>query len=108
MAERRRRQSFEGNDNQRNRGTRQGGGERSAEVLRARMSERISAEPLARVDYLSVADGASLAELSRLDGPALLGVESLQDRRGLQARGSSRRTGRICRGGGARKVSDAG
>jgi pantoate--beta-alanine ligase len=46
-------------------------GERSAEVLRARMTERISAEPLARVDYVSVADGESLAELSRLNGPAL-------------------------------------
>jgi pantoate--beta-alanine ligase len=47
------------------------GGERSAEVLRARMTDRIGAENLARVDYVSVADGASLAELSRLDGPAL-------------------------------------
>jgi pantoate--beta-alanine ligase len=47
------------------------GGERSAEVLRARMTERISAESLARIDYLSVADDESLAELSRLDRPAL-------------------------------------
>jgi pantothenate synthetase len=35
------------------------------------MTDRIGAENLARVDYVSVADGASLAELSRLDGPAL-------------------------------------
>jgi pantoate--beta-alanine ligase len=46
-------------------------GERSAEVLRARMTERIGAEQLARIDYVSVADGESLAELSRLNGPAL-------------------------------------
>jgi pantoate--beta-alanine ligase len=48
-----------------------GAGERSAEVLRARMTERIGAENLARVDYVSVADGETLAELSRLEGPAL-------------------------------------
>jgi pantoate--beta-alanine ligase len=47
------------------------GGERSAEVLRARMTDRIGNEHLARVDYVSVADGATLAELSRLDSPAL-------------------------------------
>jgi pantoate--beta-alanine ligase len=35
------------------------------------MTERISAEALARIDYVSVADGASLAELSRLEGPSL-------------------------------------
>jgi pantoate--beta-alanine ligase len=46
-------------------------GERSAEVLRARMTERIGAESLARIDYLSVADCESLAELSWLDRPAL-------------------------------------
>lgn len=47
------------------------GGERSAEVLRARMTEHISAESLARVDYVSVADAETLAELSRVSGPAL-------------------------------------
>jgi len=47
------------------------GGERSAEVLRARMTDRIGAESLARVDYVSVADTETLAELSRLDMPAL-------------------------------------
>lgn len=46
-------------------------GERSAEVLRARMTDSISTESLARIDYVSVADGSSLAELSRLNGPAL-------------------------------------
>jgi pantoate--beta-alanine ligase len=46
-------------------------GERSAEVLRARMTDRIGNEHLARIDYVSVADGETLAELSRLNGPAL-------------------------------------
>jgi pantoate--beta-alanine ligase len=35
------------------------------------MTERISGEQLARVDYVSLADGETLAELSRLAGPAL-------------------------------------
>jgi pantoate--beta-alanine ligase len=47
------------------------GGERSAEVLRARMQEVMAAEPMARIDYLSVADAQSLAELQRVSGPAL-------------------------------------
>lgn len=48
-----------------------GAGERSAEVLRARMSERLGAEPMARTDYVSVADAETLAELSRVDQPAV-------------------------------------
>ncbi len=46
-------------------------GERSAEVLRARMTETLVGEPRARVDYVSVADASSLAELQRVSGPAL-------------------------------------
>jgi pantoate--beta-alanine ligase len=46
-------------------------GERSAEVLRWRMTDTLTAEPKARVDYVSVADAASLAELQRVSGPAL-------------------------------------
>jgi len=46
-------------------------GERSAEVLRARMTEVIAAEPMARIDYVSVADASTLAELQRVTGPAL-------------------------------------
>jgi pantoate--beta-alanine ligase len=46
-------------------------GERSAEVLRARMEEAIAAEPMTRPDYVSVADANSLAELQRVSGPAL-------------------------------------
>jgi pantoate--beta-alanine ligase len=47
------------------------GGERSAEVLRARMGEIIAAEPMARPDYVSVADALTLGELQRVSGPAL-------------------------------------
>jgi pantoate--beta-alanine ligase len=46
-------------------------GVRSAEVLRARMTEIIAAERLARIDYVSVADAESLAELDWISGPAL-------------------------------------
>jgi pantoate--beta-alanine ligase len=47
------------------------GGERSAEVLRARMTDALAAEPLARIDYVSVADANTLVELQRVTGPAL-------------------------------------
>jgi pantoate--beta-alanine ligase len=46
-------------------------GERSAEVLRARMTDVIAAEPMARPDYVSVAHAVTLAELQRVSGPAL-------------------------------------
>jgi pantoate--beta-alanine ligase len=46
-------------------------GERSAEALRAIMRAELAREPLAEVDYVSVADGRTLAELDRVDGPAL-------------------------------------
>jgi pantoate--beta-alanine ligase len=46
-------------------------GERSAEVLRWRMTDVLSKEPKARIDYVSVADAATLAELQRVTGPAL-------------------------------------
>ena len=46
-------------------------GERSAEVLRWRMSDVLAGEPRARVDYVSVADAETLAELQRVSGPAL-------------------------------------
>jgi pantoate--beta-alanine ligase len=46
-------------------------GERSAEVLRARMTDALAAEPMARPDYVSVADAETLAELQRVSGPAL-------------------------------------
>jgi pantoate--beta-alanine ligase len=46
-------------------------GERSAEVLRSRMTDVMGAESRARIDYVSVADADSLAELRRVSGPAL-------------------------------------
>ena len=47
------------------------GGERSAEVLRWRMTDVLTREPRARTDYVSVADAGSLVELQRVSGPAL-------------------------------------
>src|SRR5438034_5332266 len=44
-------------------------GERSGDVLRATMREGLATEALAQVEYVSVADGATLAELDRVDGP---------------------------------------
>ena len=49
-------------------------GERSGEALRAVMRDVLAGEPLAEPDYVSVADGTSLAELERVDGPALLSM----------------------------------
>jgi pantoate--beta-alanine ligase len=46
-------------------------GQRDAEALRAAMRDVIGAEPLARVDYVSVADPQTLRELERIDGSAL-------------------------------------
>jgi pantoate--beta-alanine ligase len=49
-------------------------GERSGDALRAIMRSVLDAEPLADVEYVSVADGSTLAELDRVDGPALLSL----------------------------------
>ncbi|HEU0235516.1 MAG TPA: pantoate--beta-alanine ligase [Candidatus Limnocylindrales bacterium] len=49
-------------------------GERSAEALRAVMRDTLAAEPLASVEYVSVADGGTLAELEQIEGPALLSL----------------------------------
>ena len=46
-------------------------GERSAEVLRWRMTDVLSAESKARIDYVSVADAMSLAELQWISEPAI-------------------------------------
>jgi pantoate--beta-alanine ligase len=50
------------------------GGERSAERIREAMREELAREPLARPDYVSVADGTTLDELELVDGPALLSL----------------------------------
>ena len=49
-------------------------GEGSAEVLRGVMRETIAAEPLADIDYVSVADGQTLRELERVEAPALFSL----------------------------------
>ena len=50
------------------------GGEREADVLRALMAETLAIEPLAQVEYVSVADALTLAELRRIEGPALFSM----------------------------------
>lgn len=49
-------------------------GERDGERLREAMREVLRGEPLARVDYVSVADPETLEELSRVEGSALLSL----------------------------------
>ena len=49
-------------------------GERSGEALRESMRKVLREEPLARPDYVSVADGRTLTELDRVEEPALLSL----------------------------------
>ncbi len=49
-------------------------GERDAEAILAVVREVVAREPLARLEYVSLADDATLVELERLDGPALLSL----------------------------------
>jgi pantoate--beta-alanine ligase len=49
-------------------------GERSADTLRRLMLDELAAERLASVDYVSVADATTLAELDAIGGPALLSL----------------------------------
>jgi pantoate--beta-alanine ligase len=49
-------------------------GERSGDALREAMRATLATEPLAAPEYVSVADGETLAELDRVDGPALLSL----------------------------------
>lgn len=49
-------------------------GERSAEALRAEMRAALTGEPLADVEYVSVADAQTLGELERIEGPTLLSL----------------------------------
>jgi len=50
------------------------GGEREGLVLRGLMEEVLAIEPLAQVEYVSVADALTLRELQRIEGPALFSV----------------------------------
>jgi pantoate--beta-alanine ligase len=49
-------------------------GERSAEALRTTVRDVLASEPLIEVEYVSCADAETLAELERVDGPALLSL----------------------------------
>ena len=49
-------------------------GERDADRIRRAIRELISSEPLAEIDYVSVADIETLAELKKLDRPALVSL----------------------------------
>ena len=49
-------------------------GERDAEAIRVAVREVLATEPLANVEYVSLADDGSLEELDRVDGPALLSL----------------------------------
>jgi pantoate--beta-alanine ligase len=49
-------------------------GERSGDALRAAMRSTLEAEPLAEVEYVSVAHGSTLRELNTVEGPALLSL----------------------------------
>jgi len=70
-------------------------GERSGERLREVMRAELAREPLAEVEYVSAADGTTLTELDRVDGPALLslavrfGTTRLIDNEPLGARPAS-------------------
>ena len=49
-------------------------GERSSLAIKEAMRAELGREPLARPDYVSVADAATLAELEQVDQPALLSL----------------------------------
>ena len=49
-------------------------GEREGVVLRGLMEEILAIEPLAQVEYVSVADALTLEELQRIKGPALFSM----------------------------------
>ena len=47
------------------------GGEKDADRIRHEMTSLIQKEPLAKIDYVSIADAVTLEDLNVLDGPAL-------------------------------------
>jgi len=49
-------------------------GERDAEALRRVMRAALAAEPRVRTEYVSVADARTLAEMDRVEGPAVLSM----------------------------------
>ena len=51
-----------------------GGGRADAQAIRDSVRDVLATEPLASVDYVSLADDATLAELERVAGPAMLSL----------------------------------
>jgi pantoate--beta-alanine ligase len=51
-----------------------GAGEKDAARIRREMTELIEKEPLAKIDYVSIADAATLKELDKIDGLALVSM----------------------------------
>jgi pantoate--beta-alanine ligase len=49
-------------------------GERDAEKIRQEMMALVKKEPLARIDYVSIADPRTLEELTQIKGPALVSM----------------------------------
>jgi pantoate--beta-alanine ligase len=49
-------------------------GERDANIIRTRLEATIATQPLAAIDYVSVADTETLDEISRVDGAALVSL----------------------------------
>ena len=49
-------------------------GERRAEIIRHKMAELIKAEPLARIDYISIADSETLTELDTIEATPLVSL----------------------------------
>ena len=49
-------------------------GERDAGAIRSEMERLISAQPAARIDYVSIADAATRVELAVIDRPALVSM----------------------------------
>jgi pantoate--beta-alanine ligase len=47
------------------------GGEKDTEKIRRQMTTLIQKEPLAQIDYVSIADAETLEELNLLDRPAV-------------------------------------
>ena len=49
-------------------------GQNNAETIRNKMAELIKSEPLASVEYISIADTQTLQELDQIKGPALVSL----------------------------------
>ena len=50
------------------------GGERDAATIKQKMTELIGRQPLAKIDYISIADTETLEELEMINGPAIISM----------------------------------